>query len=88
MVSQQQKTGVPEAIEPPSLDRSYIAYLTCSSTNHFLSLSEHFSAWLGAPGGWAEGCGKVQWAEPPQLPFCAAENFESRRKFSFLAVTA
>ena len=63
-------------------------YLTCSSTNHFLSLSEHFSAWPGSRGAPPEGRGKVQWPAPPQLPFCAAENFKSRRKFIFLAVTA
>ncbi len=65
------------------------AHLNCSSTNHFLSLSEHFSAWPGACGVLAAGCGKVQWPAPPQWPFCAAENFRSRlRRFSFLAVTA
>ena len=74
------------AVIRPSARRA-VAHRNCSSTNHFLSLSEHFLV-RGARGGWAAGWGKVHWPKPPQLPFCNAENFRSRRRFSFLAVTA
>ena len=67
--------------------RRAVAHRNCSSTNHFLSLSEHFLV-RGARDVWAAGWGKVHWPKPPQLPFCNAENFRSRRRFSFLAVTA
>ncbi len=72
----------------PSPGEWTAAHLNCSNTNQFLSLSEHLSAWPDVYGGWAADGDRVHCPGPPQWPFCAAENFRSRRKFSFLAVTA
>ena len=78
--------AISSAVIRPSARRA-VAHRNCSSTNHFLSLSEHFLV-RGARDVWAAGWGKVHWPKPPQLPFCNAENFRSRRRFNFLAVTA
>ena len=64
------------------------AHLSCSSTNHFLSLREQFLKRPGACGGSPAGWGKLQWPGPPQLLFCEAEDVMFRRRFIFLAVTA
>ena len=53
------------------------AYRNCSSTNHFLSFSEHLAARAASEPA---GCGRVHWPAPPQWPFCAAENFRPRRE--------
>ena len=65
--------------------RRAVAHRNCSSTNHFLSLSEHFL--VRGRATWAAGWGKVHWPKPPKSPVCNAENFRSRRRFSFLVVT-